>query len=64
MRQTCMNLVYELAKQDPRVVFVGSDLGVGTLKQFKVEMGLLSPEATAAPAAKTIGAKEGQTLSE
>jgi transketolase len=38
MRQTCLNMVYELAKQDPRVVFIGSDLGVGTLKQFKAEM--------------------------
>jgi len=38
MRQTCLNMVYELAKQDSRVVFVGSDLGVGTLKQFKAEM--------------------------
>ena len=38
MRQTCLNMVYELAKQDPRVVFVGSDLGSGTLKQFKAEM--------------------------
>ena len=38
MRQTCINMVYELAKQDPRVVFVGSDLGIGTLKQFKAEM--------------------------
>lgn len=38
MRQTCLNMVYELAKQDPRIVFVGSDLGIGTLKQFKAEM--------------------------
>ena len=38
MRQTCLDMVYELAKQDPRVVFVGSDLGIGTLKQFKAEM--------------------------
>jgi transketolase len=38
MRQTCMNMVYELAKRDARVVFVGSDLGIGTLKQFKAEM--------------------------
>lgn len=38
MRQTCMNMVYELAKRDPRVVFVGSDLGIGTLKQFQAEM--------------------------
>lgn len=32
------------------------------VKQFKVEMGLLSPDATAAPAEKTIGIKEGQKL--
>ncbi|MEI8064344.1 MAG: transketolase C-terminal domain-containing protein [Verrucomicrobiota bacterium] len=38
MRQTCLNMVYELAKQDRRVVFIGSDLGIGTLKQFKAEM--------------------------
>lgn len=38
MRVTCLNMVYELAKQDPRVLFVGSDLGVGTLKKFKEEM--------------------------
>ena len=30
------------------------------VQQFKVEMGLLSPEASAAPAEKTIGLKEGQ----
>jgi transketolase len=38
MRKTCLNMVYELAKQDERVVFIGSDLGVGTLDQFKAEM--------------------------
>jgi transketolase len=38
MRETCLDEVYKLAKQDERVVFVGSDLGVGTLKQFKQEM--------------------------
>jgi transketolase len=38
MRQTCLNMVYELAKKDPRVIFIGSDLGIGTLKQFKAEM--------------------------
>ncbi len=38
MRQTCLKMIYELAKQDPRVVFVGSDLGTGTLEQFKTEM--------------------------
>lgn len=38
MRETCLDQVYHLAKTDPRIVFVGSDLGVGTLKQFKEEM--------------------------
>ena len=38
MRQMCLNMVYELAKQDSRVFFVGSDLGVGTLEAFKNEM--------------------------
>src|SRR5262245_14062959 len=38
MRQTALNLVYELAKQDERVVFIGSDLGAGTLDRFKQEM--------------------------
>jgi transketolase len=38
MRKTCLDMVYALARQDERVFFVGSDLGVGTLKQFKTEM--------------------------
>jgi transketolase len=38
MRETCLDQVYELAKSDPRVVFIGSDLGVGTLRKFKEEM--------------------------
>ncbi len=38
MRKTCLDIVYELAKQDERVVFVGSDLGAGTLDQFRDEM--------------------------
>src|SRR5215469_18409218 len=38
MRKTCLDVVYELAKNDPRIFFVGSDLGIGTLKQFKAEM--------------------------
>ncbi len=38
MRQTCLNMVYELAKKDNRIFFIGSDLGIGTLKQFKQEM--------------------------
>lgn len=38
MRQTALQTVYELAKQDSRVVFVGSDLGAGTLKEMKEEL--------------------------
>src|SRR5215472_4429142 len=38
MRKTCLDVVYELAKNDPRIFFIGSDLGIGTLKQFKAEM--------------------------
>jgi transketolase len=38
MRKTCLDLVYELACRDKRVIFIGSDLGIGTLKQFKAEM--------------------------
>ncbi len=38
MRQTCLNMVYELAKQDRRVFYIGSDIGFRTLDQFKEEM--------------------------
>src|ERR1044071_3563185 len=38
MRETCLDQVYELAKADSRILFVGSDLGVGTLRKFKEEM--------------------------
>jgi transketolase len=38
MRKTCLDMVYELAKRDPRVVFIGSDLGIGVLDRFKKEM--------------------------
>jgi transketolase len=38
MRQTALEVVYELAKKDPRVVFVGSDLGPGVLEKMKKEM--------------------------
>jgi transketolase len=37
MRQTSLDMVYELAKQDARVVFIGSDLGPDTLKRLKRE---------------------------
>jgi len=38
MRKTCLDQVYELALTDPRIFFVGSDLGYETLKQFKNQM--------------------------
>jgi transketolase len=38
MRQTALDTVYALARKDPRVVFVGSDLGADTLKDMKVEL--------------------------
>ncbi|MFT5442335.1 MAG: transketolase [Myxococcota bacterium] len=37
MRKMCLDMVYELAKQDERVHFVGSDLGHGTLEDFQQE---------------------------
>lgn len=38
MRQTCLQKVYELAKKDSRIFFVGSDLGFKTLAEFQEEM--------------------------
>jgi transketolase len=38
MRKTCLSMVYELAKEDERIFFIGSDLGVGVLSQFKDEI--------------------------
>jgi transketolase len=38
MRKTSLDTVCEMARHDPRVVFIGSDLGAGTLDQFKEEM--------------------------
>ncbi len=38
MRKACLEQVYQLAKKDERVVFVGSDLGAGTLSHFQEEM--------------------------
>src|SRR5690348_6371053 len=34
MRKTCLRMVYELAKQDERIVFIGSDLGAGVLREW------------------------------
>jgi transketolase len=38
MRNTCLNMVHELAKRDPRPVFIGSDLSPGLLDAMKAEM--------------------------
>lgn len=38
MRKRCLNTVYQLAKKNNNVVFIGSDLGMGTLDNFKKEM--------------------------
>lgn len=38
MRRTAVNAVYKLAKQDERVVFIGSDLGPGVLDDLKHEI--------------------------
>ncbi|GAB4169014.1 MAG: transketolase C-terminal domain-containing protein [Thalassobaculales bacterium] len=38
MRKTSLDGVLDLARRDPRVVFIGSDLGAGTLAEFKREM--------------------------
>ncbi|MEO0489564.1 MAG: transketolase C-terminal domain-containing protein [Cyanobacteria bacterium J06659_2] len=38
MRRTALNSVYELAKSDERIVFIGSDLGPGVLADMKAAM--------------------------
>lgn len=38
MRKTCLNLVYEMAKKDNRIFFIGSDLGFETLKEFREQI--------------------------
>lgn len=38
MRKTALDCVYELAKRDERVVFIGSDLGPGVLNEMKHAM--------------------------
>lgn len=35
MRKTCLDMVWELAQQDERICFIGSDLGAGTLAAFR-----------------------------
>lgn len=38
MRKTSLDMVYQLAKVDPRIVFIGSDLGPGVLDGMKKEI--------------------------
>ena len=38
MRQTCLNMVYDLAKRDRRELYIGSDLSPGLLSEMKKEM--------------------------
>ena len=38
MRKTSLEMVYQLAKNDERIFYIGSDLGAGVLQQFKEEM--------------------------
>ena len=45
MRKTSLDMVYELAKRDQRVVFIGSDLGPDTLKTFQA-MDTYNPDKT------------------
>ena len=38
MRKTVLDMVYELAKKNSRIFYIGSDLGYGVLQKFKEEM--------------------------
>jgi len=38
MRKTCLNAVHTMARTDERIIFVGSDLGAGTLDDFRREI--------------------------
>jgi transketolase len=38
MRQEALLTVYKLAKKDPRIVFIGSDLGAGTLREMQADI--------------------------
>ena len=35
MRKTCLNTIYNLAKKNKKIIFIGSDLGPGVLEEFK-----------------------------
>ena len=38
MRKACLNKIYQMAKIDKKIVFMGSDLGPGVLSNFKKEI--------------------------
>jgi len=38
MRATCLNSIYELAKKDRRIVFIGSDIGYGLIDNYRAEL--------------------------
>ena len=38
MRQRALETVHKLAREDSRILFVGSDLGAGTLQSMKDEL--------------------------
>jgi transketolase len=38
MRNACLNMVHELARRDPRVLYLGSDPGAGTLDAMREEL--------------------------
>jgi len=35
MRKKCLDTIYELAKKDKKIIFIGSDLGPNVLAKFK-----------------------------
>ena len=35
MRKSCLNTIYNLAKKNKKILFIGSDLGPGVLSDFK-----------------------------
>jgi len=38
MRNTCLNEIYRLAKDSKDIIFIGSDLGAGTLSNMKSDL--------------------------
>ena len=38
MRKTALNTVYKLARSNSRIIFIGSDLGYGTLQDMQKEL--------------------------